>query len=173
MTQPLREDPTTELGKRIPKWLEDLDIRRGARAELRRIQNPEQAELCREAWHFVGLFDDLELYADPRLIAQAAGLLVHFKSHLTSDKYGTFAHRMAETHNGRPRVSPLRFRRLLAAPDRVQLFHGLRRMIPLLDRQGDLINLLMAWLHWNNQRGEDIRRAWARDYFQTLEKTHK
>ncbi len=165
MTQPLRKVPADELGKRISEWLVDTDNRRGARAELRRIQDPGEANLCREAWRFHAQFGDLELQTNAQLIAQAAGLLIHFRGHLPG---ASLAARMAESDKGRPRVSPRRFRRLLDA-DQDQFFSGMRRMIPLLERQGNLVDLLLAYVDWN----DITRQRWARDYFQTLEKPSK
>jgi CRISPR type I-E-associated protein CasB/Cse2 len=60
-------------------------------------------------------------------------------------------------------VHETRFRRLLRCPDRETLYPQLARLLRLLDRPVDLVDLAESVSRWNDQ----ARRRWAYDYFAT------
>jgi CRISPR system Cascade subunit CasB len=65
-----------------------------------------------------------------------------------------------ETGSDRNAVSDLRFARLLDAPDVKALFSGLRRVMPLIDKQLDPAALAQDIFGW----GENVKKQWAYDY---------
>lgn len=149
-----------ELEKRILAWFEQLDKRRGSRAELRRAPTPTDAASCIEAWRFVAALGEV-VVDDRQRLAEVAGLLVRFREHKGPE---SLAVQMAGKDE-QPKVSVLRFRRLLSSPDRAALYSGLRRMIPLLGHEGNLVDVVDAYVNWEWDRK---RIEWARQYYEVI-----
>ena len=89
-------------------------------------------------------------------LAAAAGLLAHVRSH----NERPLPKAMSEGEGDKRRVSPLRFTRLLEAPDIDTLFAGLRRTLPLLGHQADVLALATDVVNW----GDSVKKRWAYDY---------
>ncbi|WP_338415608.1 type I-E CRISPR-associated protein Cse2/CasB [uncultured Sphaerotilus sp.] len=62
-----------------------------------------------------------------------------------------------------PRVSELRFRRLIESPDVDTLFVGVRRVLPLIGHHVDLFSLARDLWRWNDQ----VRKRWTYAYYDT------
>lgn len=91
-------------------------------------------------------------------LAAIAGLSVHVKSESELNLPEAMSKR--EKDSDRNPVSQLRFARLLDAPDVEGLFSGLRRVMPLIDKQVNptaLANDLFGW-------GEQVKKKWAYAY---------
>jgi len=91
------------------------------------------------------------------------GLASHLDRHATAEVLGsdkTLAERMAERVGDRPKVSELRFRRLLRL-DRPQLYAPTMRVLRLLDGRAGLHDLANAIYYW----GKGVRKEWADTYF--------
>jgi CRISPR system Cascade subunit CasB len=89
-------------------------------------------------------------------LAAAAGLLAHVKE--ASEQPLPLA--MSQRENDKPRVSELRFMRLLESPDIDALFAGLRRTLPLLQHRCDPLALATDVVNW----GDDVKKRWAYAY---------
>ncbi|MDN2565200.1 type I-E CRISPR-associated protein Cse2/CasB [Aquibium sp. A9E412] len=141
----------------------DTGAARKARAELRRADTASRV-LALEATH--RLYRHLiEAGAGPRfagdngperlaLIATViAGLDAHARRSLPA--------RFGEKQDDRPRLSHLRFQRILRAGDDWELAVRLRRALPLAGRTANVAGLGTDLLHWN----ENTRNRWCFDYF--------
>ncbi len=144
-------------------WWAGLKDERGDRAQLRRahditaiILSPAyqraHRRLCAAGWEVEG-----NSPLNDRLAA-VIGLLAHVKT----DGDQSPAQAMSKDDGGgdRPPVSPLRFQRLLEAPDLDALFSGLRRALPLIEHQISITALANDVLFW----GDGVKKAWAYDY---------
>ncbi|MBX9937321.1 MAG: type I-E CRISPR-associated protein Cse2/CasB [Burkholderiaceae bacterium] len=90
-------------------------------------------------------------------IAAVVGLLAHVKE----DKEKISLPEAMSREGGKDNpVSPLRFRRLLEAPDTNALFIGLRRTLPLIQGAVGVLSLADDVFGWN----ERVQRRWAYDY---------
>lgn len=152
-----------EPGKTLLAWWKDLDDNRAARAGLRRASNvtavtltPHYQKLYRRLCG-VGWDDAGRAYRRDGLAA-AVGLLAHVER----DDDRRVALTMSKPAEGsdRPPVSSLRFMRLLEAPDIEALFTGLRRVLPLMGKQANVIALSNDIVHW----GDGVKKQWAYDY---------
>jgi CRISPR system Cascade subunit CasB len=64
------------------------------------------------------------------------------------------------------KMSPLRFRRLLACRDDEELAHQMRRMVALADGRINVGDLAYALYYWNDEvRGDGVRTRWAFEYY--------
>lgn len=96
-------------------------------------------------------------------LAAAAGLLAHVRD---VDDH-SLPESMSQRDGDKPRVSPLRFRRLLETQDIDALFAGLRRTLPLLQHRADPLALANDVVGW----GDRVRRRWAYEYDWPEQKT--
>lgn len=155
-----------------------------SRAELRRADDVTAVVLV-PAYHGF-LADVRKAFAQQELVTKAlereygrlavaaiAGATARIKQHRAErDEYiATSAAQMAQTkrETDAPRVSDLRFRRLLQASDIETLYPMLRRVIALLDREMDLHRLANDLWQWGSPFGGDRRRRqWAYEYYGAL-----
>lgn len=158
-----------EPGRTLLAWWKNLDDNRAARAELRRASDITEVtlsshyqklyrSLCSAGWVDTGHPNRRDG------LAAAVGLLAHVE--LDDDK--DLAFRMSETAVGsdRLRVSELRFQRLLESPDIESIFTGLRRVLPLMGKQANVIALTNDIVGWDH----DVRKRWAYAYRWPAEK---
>jgi CRISPR system Cascade subunit CasB len=94
---------------------------------------------------------------DDRL-AVVAGLLAHVKE----DDGQPLAKAMSARAEGsdQPKVSTLRFMRLLDSPDLETIFTGLRRVLPLMKHKANVKALAEDLIYW----GDNIKKKWAYAY---------
>jgi CRISPR system Cascade subunit CasB len=153
-------------GELLLDWWRQLADDTGGRAALRRapdltgvVMQPAFQRLHRRllAAHWPE-----GLWAGDRLAA-AAGLLAHVRE---ADGQ-RLPQAMSEREGDKPRVSELRFKRLLEAPDSEALFVGLRRMLPLIQHRCDPVQLANDVVNWN----ERTRKEWAYAYDWPHDKT--
>jgi CRISPR system Cascade subunit CasB len=161
-----------EVSERARKWWRDLqpddDGARGERAalaRLRRAASPLQA-MTEEAT--LALFRKLGLASAERLprVAVIAMVLAHVRKDAPSA--GGFrppairaVGRTTLADADSATMSPLRFRRLLAARTEEELATAMRRLVALADCQinvGDLAASLFFW-------GDKVRTRWAFEYY--------
>lgn len=147
----------TPTGSALAEWWGGLPGNPGARAELKRAHDLTEVVMSRAFQRFrrrmvmAGLPE--EKSRDDRL-AVIAGVLVHLKSH------SEFRLPQAMRGEDKPKVSELRFRRLLDSPSMNDLFTGLRRVLPLIDGAADIHQLSADIWYW----GDRVRKQWAYDY---------
>ena len=146
-------------GDLLLRWWRGLDDDRGGRAALRRAPDITVVVMVPAYQHLhrrlVAAGWPNSTWRDERLAA-AAGLLSHVKQHTEQ----TLPAAMSERDGDKPRVSPLRFMRLLEAPDIDTLFAGLRRTLPLLQHQVDVLALTTDVVNW----GDSVKKRWACAY---------
>lgn len=154
-----RNGEPTPLGRVLLAWWEKLDDDRAGRAVLRRAASPTQVALTapyQRVFQRLRTVTDIPEYSHER-IAAIVGLLAHVKANdsrpipLIMSAYETEA---------RPPVSELRFLRLLDSPDIETLFTGLRRVLPLMNDQIDVLALANDVFFW----GDSVKKQWAYDY---------
>ena len=146
-------------GELLLRWWQGLDDDRGGRAALRRAPDITAVVLLPAYQH---LHQRLKTAGWPDAawrndrLAAAAGLLAHVKQHTEQ----TLPAAMSQREGDKPRVSPLRFMRLLEAPDIDTLFAGLRRTLPLLRHQADVLALATDVVNWD----DSVKKRWAYAY---------
>jgi CRISPR system Cascade subunit CasB len=146
-------------GDLLLRWWQGLDDDRGGRAALRRAPDITAVVLLPAYQHLHrGLTAagwPAATWRDDRLAA-AAGLLAHVKQGTEQ----TLPAAMSQRDGDKPRVSPLRFMRLLEAPDIDTLFAGLRRTLPLLQHQANVLALATDVINWD----DSVKKRWAYAY---------
>ena len=151
--------PQQVWGDMLLRWWHDLDDDRGGRAALRRA--PDVTTIVLQP-AFQRLHQRLLAAGWPRQdwrddsLAAAAGLLSHVREHVEQ----ALPAGMSQRDGDKPRVSPLRFMRLLESPDTDALFTGLRRTLPLLQHRTDVLGLATDVVNW----GDAVKKRWAYAY---------
>lgn len=163
----LQINKETPVGKVLLTWWAGLDDDRASRAILRRASSVTAVTLTAPYQRLyqrlltVGWGNEAKSnsghWHDDRLAA-VVGLLAHVKENVDRAP----AKAMSEKGSGedRPRVSELRFRRLLESPDLDALFIGLRRVLPLINHGVDVLALANDVVHW----GDPVKKRWAYTY---------
>jgi CRISPR system Cascade subunit CasB len=149
----------TYVGKTLLEWWGGLDDDRAGRATLRRAASITAVTLTPA---YQRLFrrlnvDDWREYQRDRLAA-VVGLL----SHVRADDDRTLPKAMSSTAEGsdRPCVSEMRFVRLLESQDIDALFTGLRRVLPLIKYNINVLELANDVVNWNDQ----VKKRWVYDF---------
>lgn len=144
----------------VRRWWTTLDERRGDRADLRRARTPSAVAFL-PAYH--RLVRELR-WAGIRIGGEKAAVIAGVLAHIERDEPSrSFAKQAASEHNGKARLSGLRFRRLLAVDDLGELQTSLVRTIRLLDRAASVGNLADSIRWWNDR----TKKRWASDYYET------
>lgn len=159
----LKDHP--EVKGALASWWHGLDRDRGARAELRRCETPLDVMLT-PAFHAArtrlvaaGLDDAREPLRTR--VAIVVGLAAHVDPVARDSPADPGQRSPAATFSvgDPPAVSPLRFRRILAAQDDAELYRLIRRVLPLAPKV-DLIQLAEDVLGW----GDTTRKRWIYAY---------
>lgn len=166
--------PDSPAGRVLTNWWKRLASDRGGRAELRRAHSPEDAALIPAAIDLITRLRSTPVTEHrgwEARIPAIAGLAAHLDANATqvvlaSPDRAALPKAMAHSRGDRPRVSELRFRRLLRTP-RSELYRPLVRVLAQLDHQAGLYDLADALFWW----GPNIHKAWAFTYFPALKKT--
>jgi CRISPR system Cascade subunit CasB len=146
MTDPASRSPALS-------WWQSLDSDRGGRAALRRCRSPVDVYFV-PAFH--RLLRDLGPDTPKDRIAAAAAVLAHVREH----RSGTLPSMLAEGDKG-PRMSEVRFRRLLTSENPDELQRELIRAVRLLDGVAPVDRLLNDVRFWS----DSTRKEWALDYY--------
>jgi CRISPR type I-E-associated protein CasB/Cse2 len=165
MSQGLSFSKNSAAAKVLLGWHSQLaEHDRGGRAALRRAAAPEVAVTLPAA---LRLLRRLEEHDEVRIgpgdhlaVAALAALAARVEE---NDRGASFATQMAGSRTGldRPRVSAGRFRRLLESDEPSERFSQLSRVVRLLDRRVNLLDLADAVCSWS----PGLRRRWAYDYY--------
>lgn len=133
---------------------------RGDRASLRRCHNRLEVSFV-PAYHLIRaeLSQFGQVHTDR--LALVVGILAHVRTH---DPTSTFPQQLAGPTAGatKPRVSNLRFRRLLMINDPDELFPAMVRIVHLIGGQANVTNLAQGLYWWNEQTKKD----WAFAYYE-------
>ena len=146
----------------------DNGATRAARARLRRAASPADVlslGVTHDLYHAILNADgkrDLRHGEDgPVRLALIASVLAAIEVH---DGRSHLARRFGPSgREEQPALSPLRFQRLLRAPDNWRLSVALRRALPLVGKTADVRALGADLLFW----GDRIRNRWCFEYFGT------
>lgn len=148
--------------RKLWAWWLGLETDRGARAQLRRCHNLLAVEqtpafhAARQLLEEAGL--KLAAGRQRSRLSSVIALLAHVKS--KGAKSLPVAFSQGDKPGDKAPVSPLRFRQLLDARDDEELFTRLRRVLPLIDKAVDPIQVANDVMSW----GDHVRRQWAYDY---------
>lgn len=151
-----------EMNQAIVDWWEGLLKEKGNRAMLRRCGSLTNVMFV-PAYHKLRLtlmrFDRKNDIA----LACVAGLLAHVSSNIADQPTGKLMVKPKEK-GGNPRVSELRFRRLIQCKDHEDLFGSMIRIIRLIDGAVAVTDLARDVYWW----GDQTRKQWAFDYYSNL-----
>lgn len=158
--------PATEF---ILEWWKNLEHNKGDRAEIRRCKS--LAEMMKKPSFlrfYFGLADILENTLSKEQVAIIAGLASYIEYNKHEDNEDKlFAYQIARKkgqESEKPKLSELRFRRLLEINDREKLYRFLIQSIRLLEKEINLLNLLSIAYYW----GEINKQKLAYDYYDWL-----
>jgi CRISPR system Cascade subunit CasB len=154
--------PESASGKALLRWWEGLDNNRGSRAELRRAHDLTAIALTGAYQHLYRTLlasgwpeeDKPENNWRNERLATIAGLLAHVK---VQDERSL---PLAMSEGERPPFSELRFRRLLDSSSLDEVFGSLRRALPLVSYQANVLELANDILFW----GDGVKKRWAYTY---------
>lgn len=152
-------DSNSAVGQVLRDWWESLRDDKASRAQLRRAPDLTRVVLTPGFQRLVrrlrarGFPAQLSPDQQDRL-AVIAGVLAHLAS--------ADGRRLPDAMRGddKPKVSELRFRRLLESPTLDDLFSGLRRTLPLIGAAADPAKLANDIWFW----GDTVRKQWAYEY---------
>ena len=152
----------TALGQALLRWWQGLDNHRGSRAELRRAHDLTAIVLTGAYQHLYRTLlaagwpeeDKPENNWRNERLAAIAGLLAQVK------RLDDRSLPVALSEGERPPFSELRFRRLLDSPSIDEVFTGLRRALPLVAYQANVLELANDMLFW----GDGVKKRWAYTY---------
>ena len=142
---------------------------RGERAELRRCAELAGVVLTPAYQRLYFALRNLEGVRHPHeeRLATVAGVLAHLKEN-TALGGRTFARQLAQPRGDQPgappRLSELRFRRVLRTQNQAELYPMLLRLVQLLDGKADLFSLARGAYDWNDEQ----RKGWAYDYYDAM-----
>lgn len=155
------------LAATVLAWWGGLESRRGERGELRRAAAVADVffvpgfhrllRLLERAGHHPAGLSDLETWA---VIAAA---LAHIDEHRDGTRVAT---QLAESVGNRPRLSGLRFRRLLQRTDPNEVLREIIRVVQLLDRRVNVVDLMWSLRGWLLERDERTKKRWALQYYE-------
>lgn len=150
----------------ILEWWDALKQNKGTRAELRRCKNLKEIQMAsayqRCYWQLKKHFAQEQRAPSRVQMAIIIGLAVYIEDHSVKyidknsnkeEKY-YFAYQIAApkgAQNKSPKLSELRFRRLLKIKDREKLFRFLIQVIRLLDKKVNLLDLLSIAYYWGDK----------------------
>lgn len=151
----------TDLQALFIKWWDGLADHKGDRAILRRASSPAEVVFVPYYHELVTSLQRAGYSGINReAVACVAGLASHVKIHTPGT---SLASSMAASKNEKSAlVSALRFRRLLAAGDRDELYPLMIRVMKILDGAVNLVSLSGSVYWWNDR----VRKEWAYEYYQ-------
>ncbi len=147
-------------------WWDRLQDIPGERAELRRSDNPQTIAFLPVYFQFLTDFKkDMEIDGNrnsPNLsrLQMVLGLLSHVKKPVSHNSLGALFSG-PKSGSDTPRVSDLRFRRILRVDDVQDLYLDLIRLIRLIDGEANLNSLASTIYFW----GENTKRRLAYQYY--------
>lgn len=151
----------------ILEWWENLKQNKGDRAELRRCKNLEEIQMTsayqRCYWQLKKQFEKENqiLYRQPAAIV--IGLAAHIEKKADqsdNQKSDFFGYQIGR--GDKPKLSELRFRRLLKIKDRENLYHFFIQVIRMLDKKVNLLDLLSIAYFW----GDKAKTSLAYKYYE-------
>jgi CRISPR system Cascade subunit CasB len=142
------------------EWWENLLLQKGDRAELRRCKTLAEIQRYsstyqRGYWKLIDTFKSGENKVSNEQIAIVIALAAYINENITTYKEAEeerkdyFGYQISRGE--KPKLSELRFRRLLKIDDREKLFRFLIQVIRILDKKVDLLDLLGIAYFWGDK----------------------
>ena len=160
MSVDTKERKKASIGASALAWWNALEHDPGDRAELRRCGTAAEAVFCpathRLARRFAADGCQVSRSVLPWIAMALPHVREHVREHLVDGMIGPDAKR--------PRVSPLRFRRLLHASGRDTLIPSLIRVLRMLDGRANAAELAEAIAYW----GDNVKKNWAFAYYEKI-----
>jgi len=151
------------LRKSLRDWWEGLEDNKGERAELCRCATLTEVLLCPAFYSIACPLETAGIPVAKRAsVAAIVGLLASVRHDSPSS---SFPAAMAKGE-AKPTVSPARFRRLLEAQTVDDLYPLLRRVLGLVDKTANIMDLANSIYDWDNE----TRKRWAYAYFVNVPK---
>lgn len=152
---------------------------RGERAELTRCGTPQEARMCagyqrlRLALIEAELFNCRAMESDDHRLAVVAAVLSHVREDVAAEparasQTGDMALALAlpAEGNDKPRMSGLRFRRLIQAEAPDEVLRLMVRAVRLNQGRASVISLARDLLDWASGERDYVRIAWATRYYE-------
>lgn len=157
-------------GQALKRWHSTLDEQRGSRAQLRRLDKPEEALMTEAFAHFIHRAP--ESWRRERQLMGSA-LVVAVLAWVKEDKPNESFARQLKGHDERPLMSEMRFKQLLKSRTPDEFYRRMLRAVRMLDGKVNLLSLTEDILQWYREfyfgpeRNPVHRLAvkWARDYY--------
>lgn len=162
----------------IIEWWGSLKENRGDRAELRRCKNLRDIQTTsayqRCYWQLKKRFTQEQVVPSREQMSIMIGVAAHVEDNDTKyihteskkEKEYYFAYQIAapkgKEKDSPPKLSELRFRRLLKIKEREKLFRFLIQVIRLLDKKVNLLDMLSIAFYW----GEPARTKLTYQYYE-------
>lgn len=156
----------------ILEWWKSLKQNKGDRAELRRCKNLEDIQKAsayqRCYWQFKKHFSPEQQVPSREQMAIIIGLAAHIEDddlvkkadQSDNQKIDFFGYQISR--GDKPKLSELRFRRLLKIKDRENLHHFLIQVVRMLDKKVNLLDLLSIAYFW----GDKAKMSLAYKYYE-------
>jgi CRISPR system Cascade subunit CasB len=157
MKEPVNFTRDPAAGEILRGWWISLQNRRADRADLCRCRGESDVALVPSFYRLVSALREPGYNPSLHRLATVAGVLAHVRR----DADDAMGRAMSRSHGAGPVLSEARFRRLLAAEDRQDLYSQLVRCVRLLGNSAPLLDLANAAYWWN----EAVRKRWAYDYY--------
>lgn len=153
-------------------WWEGLKQTKGARAELRRCKNLKEVQLTsayqRCYWVSIKHWEQEKSKPSKEQMAIIIGLSAYVEENdtdkkndqLESQQHDIFGYQISRGE--KPKLSELRFRRLLKIKNREKLFRFLVQVIRLMDKKVNLLDMLRIAYYW----GENAKKNLAYQYYE-------
>jgi len=151
----------------ILEWWETLKQNKGDRAELRRCKNLEEIQKAsayqRCYWQLKKYFTPEQQVPSREQMSIFIGLAAHIEDNDTKfidtdskkEKEYYFAYQMAapkgKERDAPPKLSELRFRRLMKIKDRAKLYRFLIQVVRMLEKKVNLLDLLSIAYFWGDK----------------------
>lgn len=145
------------------KWWQELEQRRGERAQLRRCKSLYDVLLCQG---FYRLLDGVQHnHQNAQRLALVAGVLAHVKTNV-SDSH-TLGHWFGVSGKGEQKaaMSGLRFRRLMANPTHEDVYRPLIQSLALIQYKAHIPTLFDDLYFWDAEHRFGTRYRWTREYY--------
>lgn len=159
MAEKITLTPDSRLGKLIREWWLGLNNDNSGRAQLKRCNSIDEIVMCPTYQRFYRYLLTCNVWPinaatwQNDKLAVIAGLLAHIET----DDSQNFPVRASV--GDKPVISELRFKGLLKT-DTDDLFANLRRLLPLINYQTNVIQLACDIYYWNDK----TKKQWAYSY---------
>jgi CRISPR system Cascade subunit CasB len=142
-------------------WWDGLKQDKGARAELRRCKNLKEIQTTsayqRCYWSAIKHLTQEKSKPSKEQMAIIVGLSAYVEDNDTgknNDHHDFFGYQISR--GNKPKLSELRFRRLLKINSREKLFRFLIQVIRLMDKKVNLLDLLRITYFWGDQTKSNL-----------------